>query len=67
MDWFHTINPVINWKNYLISLECRGEIVRILGTKYGYSHAYVEVCALRLVLKMMQSEKILAWFGVLQT
>ena len=35
------------------------------GYKYGYSCAFVEVCALKLVLKMIRSDKAVAWFGVL--
>ena len=30
-----------------------------------FSRINIEVCALKLVLKMMHSDKVLAWFGVL--
>ena len=42
------------------------ENIGILGSKYGCSRAYIEVCALKLVLKTIYSEKVLAWFGVLR-
>ena len=50
----------------MLSLDCRGKTAHILGTKSSCSHASVEVCALKSVLKMMRSDKVLAWFGVLQ-
>ena len=33
MDWLHAINPWINWKAYLLSLDCKDKILYILGTK----------------------------------
>ena len=57
MDWLHDINPLINWNQYSLSKDCEGETVRILGTKYGYFCANVEVWALKSVLKMMHSDK----------
>ena len=51
MNWLHNINPVINWKNKLLSMECRYETVLIFVTKNGCSYANVEVCALKSVLK----------------
>ena len=58
--WLHTINPLIDCNAYSLSIDCRSETVCVLGTKYGCSCAYVMVCTLKLVLKMMHSEEILA-------
>ena len=33
MDLSHTINPLINWNNYLLSLDCGGAILCILSTQ----------------------------------
>ena len=65
MDWLHAINPLIDWNNLSLSLDCRGETAYILGTKYGCYHAFVQVFALKLVFKMIFSEKVSAWYGVL--
>ena len=65
MDWLHAINPQIDWNAYLLSLDCASHTVCILGTEKGCSRANVEVCALKLVLKTMHSDKVSAWFGVL--
>ena len=64
MDWLHAINPLVDWNIYSPSLDCRGETICIWGTKYSCSHAFVKVCALKSVLKMMCSDKVSAWFGV---
>ena len=65
MDWLHAINPLVDWNNLSLYLDCVGETAYILGTKYGFYHAYVQVCALKLVFKMIFSEKVSAWYGVL--
>ena len=46
-------------------MDCGGHIVCILGTKKGFSHANIEVYALKSVLKIMCSDKVSAWFSVL--
>ena len=66
MDWLHAINPRIDWNAYSLSLDCGYETVYILGTKQGFSHTNVNLCALKLLLKVMHSDKISAWFGILQ-
>ena len=43
MDWLNAINPLINLHDLLLSLVCRGEIVRIFGTKYDCFYASFEV------------------------
>ena len=60
------MNPVINWHDYSLSLECGGEAVCILGTKYSCSNANIEVFALKLVLRIICSNKVSAWLGVLR-
>ena len=60
MDWLHTFNPLIDLNAYTPSLECRGEILHILCTKYGCFYASVEVYALKLVLNTMHSDKVSA-------
>ena len=32
MDWLYDINPWIDWHTYLLSMDCEGNTVRILGT-----------------------------------
>ena len=66
MDWLYAINPLIDWNNKSLCLKCGVDILRILGIEYDCFHAYVEVCALTLVLKKMHSDKVLAWLGVLR-
>ena len=65
MNWLHTINHMINWNNYSLSLVYEGGNLSILGTKSGCFLANFEVYTLKLVLKTMCSNKVLAWFGVL--
>ena len=33
MNWLHAINPQINWHSLLLSMDCKGHIVYILGTQ----------------------------------
>ena len=65
MNWLYAINPQIDWNAYLLSLDCSSYTVCILGTEKICSSANIEVCALKLVLKMMHFDKFSAWFGVL--
>ena len=64
MDWLNAINPLIDWNAYSLSLDYVGKTVYILGTKSECSHTSVKVCILKLVLKMMHSDKVSDWFGV---
>ena len=65
MDWFHAINPQTSYSAYSLSLDCRGNTVHLLHTILGCSHANIEVCALKLVLKTLHCDKVSAWFGAL--
>ena len=66
LDWLHAINPWIDWKAYSLSLDYSSHTARVLGIKTSCSHSHIEVCALKLVLKMIYCDKISAWFGVLR-
>ena len=63
MDWLHAINPLINWNAYSLYLDYGGDI---LGTKKGCYCAFDKVCTLKLVLNIMYSDTILAWFGIIR-
>ena len=58
MDWLHAINPWIDWNAYSLSMDCGSHTVRVLGTETGCSHSHIKVCALKLVLKTMNCNKI---------
>ena len=66
MDWLYSISAQTYWHAYSLSLDFGGHTVCILGTKEGCSHANIEVCILKSVLKTMCCDKVSAWFGVLQ-
>ena len=53
MDWLHMVNPLIEWNAKSLYIEFGGRNLFILGTKSSCSHASVEVCALKSVLKTM--------------
>ena len=63
-DRLHAINPRIEWNTYSLYLDFRAQTIRILETIQGCFHAFVEVCALKLMLKTMCCDKVIAWFGV---
>ena len=63
-DRLHAINPRIEWNTYSLYLAFRAQTIRILETIQGCFHAFVEDCALKLVLKTMHCNKVIAWFGV---
>ena len=63
IDWLYAINYLTD--TYLLSLVCGGATVCIMGTKYSCSCAFVDVCALKLVLKTMHVVKVSAWFSVI--
>ena len=58
--YLHSIKHLIDWKAYSLSMNCIGETVCILGTKSSCPSVSVEVCGLKLVLKMTCSDKVSA-------
>ena len=59
-DWLHAIKPWIDWNAYSLSLDYIGETVHTLGIKSNCFPANVDVCTLKLVLKKMFCDKVMA-------